>query len=455
MRKPQIWLIALASLAILGSGCKKDEDSAGGVSSSELDKELEALLIEAADNQDITFFMLPASNDYTSIPQDPKNPMTAEKVALGKLLFHETGMSSAPMKDIGKGTYACASCHFASAGFTSGNYQAIGDGGVGFGVNGEGRLKSTLYEDNLPDAPPIRTPSLLNNAYQQNSMWNGMFGATYANEGTESQWAAGGPLEANFLGFEGTETQAIAAMVGHRVPVDTNFLKTTGYYPLFDAAFPDYPVTQRYNNLTAGLAIAAFERTLLPNEAPFQKWLMGDSDAMTAQQKRGAVIFFGKAACTNCHTGPGFNNNEFHAMGMNDLYMVEETTIIANAESNENKGRAGFTGKDEDLFKFKVPQLYNLKDNGFLGHGSSKRSVRDFIVYLNNGVKENPNVPDSQLSDHFTPLNLTDTEIDDITIFIEDALHDPNLKRYQPESILSGNCFPFNDPLARDQLGCD
>lgn len=110
---------------------------------------------------------------------------------------------------------------------------------------------------------------------------------------------------------------------------------------------------------------------------------------------------------------------------------------------------------DADKYKFKPPQLYNLTDSPFFGHGSSFRSVRDVVEYKNKGMKENPNVPDSQLAEQFRPLNLTDEEVDDIAAFIEKALRDPNLLRYQPLSIRSGNCFPNNDPQSRMDLGCN
>ena len=70
-------------------------------------------------------------------------------------------------------------------------------------------------------------------------------------------------------------------------------------------------------------------------------------------------------------------------------------------------------------------------------------------------MQKTPAVPDSQLSPEFKPLNLTEEEIDDITAFLETGLRDPNLVRYVPESILSGQCFPNNDPLSRMDLGCN
>lgn len=116
-------------------------------------------------------------------------------------------------------------------------------------------------------------------------------------------------------------------------------------------------------------------------------------------------------------------NMEFHAYGMKDLFETTDITYGANSESCENKGRYCFT--DADLYKFKVPQLYNLKDSPFYGHGSSFRNIREVVAYKNKGIKENANVPDDRLSEYFKPLGLTEVEIDDISAFIEKSLRDP------------------------------
>ena len=132
---------------------------------------------------ELDHFILPKSNDYNSIPTSPENPITPVKVALGKFLFFETGLGLAPMQDIGKRTYSCGSCHIPSAGFKSGRIQGIGEGGVGFGVNGEVRVKGSLYDGDELDAQPIRTPTAMNGAYQKVMLWNGQFGGTGVNIG--------------------------------------------------------------------------------------------------------------------------------------------------------------------------------------------------------------------------------------------------------------------------------
>lgn len=420
-----------------------------------LDMELEEVLNVASNGVGKSHFQFPASDDFNAIPQDPKNPLTAEKVALGQLLFHETGLAANPMQNIGEGKFSCASCHFAGAGFQAGRFQGISEGGIGFGLNGEGRRRNNLYKEEELDVQPLRTPSAMNGAYQINTLWSGQFGGTGLNIGTEDAWTPDTPKEVNALGFEGLETQAIAGLEVHRLVSNAELIENLGYKTMFDAAFPDVSEEERYNGTHAGLAIAAYERTLLANQAPFQKWLSGETSALSQQEKRGAILFFDKGQCATCHNGPALNSMEFHALGMKNLYDCPEETFKAGPEVGGHKGRGNFTGREEDNHKFKVPQLYNLTDSPFYGHGSSFRTVTAVLRYKNEAIAEDSQVPVSQLAEEFQPLNLTPSEIDDLTVFLERSLNDPNLLRYQPASLLSGNCFPNNDALARADLGCD
>ncbi len=402
----------------------------------------------------IANYIFPASDDLANIPQDPKNLLSPEKVALGQLLYHETGLALNPRQPVALNTYSCASCHFASAGFQANRIQGLGDGGIGFGINGEGRQKGDTYDIAEIDAQSIRTPTVLNCAYQQNMLWNGQFGATGANTGTENLWTPGTPKYFNISGFEGVEIQSIASMGVHRLEIDTNSLISTVYQSLFDAAFSDIPVAERYSRENAGLAIAAYERTLLANEAPFQTWLKGDSRALTLSQKEGAALFFGKANCVDCHQNAALNDMNFYVLGMKHLYETTDQTVFkAYATSAENYGRGGYSGQPEDFNAFKTPQLYNLKDSPFLGHGASFRSVEEIIRYKNKAIPES-SVDETYLASQFKPLGLSDLEIFQLVDFIENGLYDPNLKRYEPENLPSGLCFPNNDPVSKSDLDC-
>ena len=160
------------------SACRSDKVQLA----SQNDILLENAIKKFSISGELDHFILPQSNDYNSIPTSPENPITPVKVALGKFLFFETGFGLAPMQEIGEGTYSCGSCHNPSAGFKSGNAQGIGEGGTGFGVNGEARTMSELYTPEQIDAQGARPLSMLNAAYVTNALWNGQFGGGGVNE---------------------------------------------------------------------------------------------------------------------------------------------------------------------------------------------------------------------------------------------------------------------------------
>lgn len=443
--RSRITIYALILVSLMS--CQSDNDFYSDASEESL---LERRLIELYGSASV--LIQPEATDFAAIPNDINNPITEAKVNLGKLLYHETGLALNAKNSDGMSTYSCASCHHVDAGFQSGVRQGIGDGGLGFGIHGEARVKNPLYQEQDLDVQPIRTPSALNVAYQQVMLWNGQFGAKGPNEGTEAQWTEGTPKAENKLGFEGVETQAIAGLDVHRLVINGEEIEASTYKNLFDDAFPDVPLESRYTKVNAGLAIAAYERTLLPNQSPFQKWLKGDENAMSEKQTEGARIFFDKANCFSCHSGPALNDMQFHALGMNDLQGPEVMTVVDDVTK---RGRGGFTGNPQDDYKFKTPQLYNLKDVQFFGHGGTFTSVREIIEYKNEAISENSNVSSSQLSSLFVPLNLSETDIELLTIFIEEALYDDNLTRYVPEALPSGNCFPNADTQSSSDLGCN
>jgi cytochrome c peroxidase len=436
----------LTVLAILFFSCAKDQMY---VTSSN-DYQLENLLNQHGGKDN---FILPDSDNYGLIPQDPHNPLTAGKVELGKLLFHETGLGLSPMHAAGEGTYSCSSCHIASAGFRPGRPQGIADGGIGFGDNGEGRVMNNNYAEDEPDVQGVRPLSVLNVAFVTNTTWNGRFGGGGSNVGTEALWTEESGLDVNHLGFKGLESQNIEGLKLHRMVINKEVLDDMGYTPLFDACFDDVAEEERYSFQSASFAISAYLRTLLTNEAPFQEWLKGNKAAMTEQEKRGANLFFGKANCSTCHRGSSLNGDNFYAIGVEDLYKTG--AINTSRDDIKNWGRGEFTGRAEDRYKFKVPQLYNLEDSPHYFHGASKTSLEEVVEYFNNATPENEDVPPIQISPGFKPLNLTGQEKRDLVAFLKNALRDPNLDRYVPDSVLSGNCFPNNDVFSQNDLGCE
>ena len=418
---------------------------------SELDTRLRANLNAISPTGSYEYFQFPASDDFAAIPnQDPENPLTAEKVALGQLLFHETALATNALYPVSEGNYSCASCHIAAAGFTPGTAQGMADGALGFGAH---RVKIASYEDDEVDAQGTRPLSVLNVAYVTNTLWSGLFGAGGCNEGTEDLWHVHPDAEINFEGLQGLEAQNIEGLELHRMEINHYLLDQLGYRALYDASFPEIPMLERYTPRTTSFALSAYLRTLFAQKAPFQKWLAGEETRMTNQEKRGALLFLGKANCIKCHNGPSFNAVAFHAIGTSDLYQNHEA-INTNSEDARHLGRAFFSGRLEDENRFKVPQLYNLKDYSHFFHGSSKETLAEVLEFKLKAQSENPNVSNEQLSSFFRPVELTETEKEDLLMFLESALYDSYLERYVPEEVLSGNCIPNNDPFSRQELGC-
>lgn len=442
MRRIPDWILLLIILMVIPA-CQSAtgvEDTAGH---AELDEEL-AALITLDGQRRLENFVLPESDDFASIPQDPGNALTAEKVELGRLLFHEPALSAATRHARNAGTFSCATCHHAAAGFEAGAARSIAEGGTGWGARGEARRPDPTIPAPDIDAPPLKSQSILNKAYQRLLMFSGAAGNGGPNEGLEDRWQAHPDAAANHLGYRGLESQAIAALAKHRmfdaVAADQLIHTHDTYDGLWTSVWGDEPVTAE----RIGLTIAAYERTVFASRAPFQRWLKGDSRAMTLAEKRGALVFFGqRSRCTDCHTGPALSTMAFYALGMPDM-----------PGAPPDPGRGGLTGEETDRFTYKVPQLYNLTDAGFMGHGSSFRTIREVVDYYVNGIPA-VTLPPGRVTNQFHPLELTEQEVEDLIIFLESALNDPDLDRYQPASVPSGGCIPANDPAARRDLGCD
>lgn len=423
-------------------------------------------------------FLLPNERNYRAIPQDRiNNPITPAKVRLGKLLFHETGVGTETTSAERTETYSCATCHHAGAGFKSGIVQGIGDGGHGFARKGSKRRMAKGMnpeapdgDPSKPDIQPVTSPAALNAAYQNVMLWDGALGNANGsvNSGAANLFTVGPPeLKVNEFGLHGLETQVLAGTRVHRLRFDNkSILQTNKHYKrLYRRAFPDgdtgyIPPDSKVTPeaLGAAKAIAAYERTLLANRAPFQRWLRGKRNAMTTKQLKGALLFFGKANCVSCHTGPALSSavgaNEtdmFFNVGFKDLD-TRRKNIHGTVPEDVRRGRGNFTGKPKDDFKFKIPQLYNLKDTSVFGHGGSFKSIKQVLLYKNRGKPQKRNT--RNLADEFQPLGLNSRELRELEAFLKTALYDPHLSRYQPRSIPSGNCFPAGDIKSAIDLRC-
>lgn len=460
-------LPVLAAVTLVACGGSSDKSPSNEQSASD---KLRELITAASGGTGVQAYVLPDSDDYANIPQDPSNPITAEKVALGQLLFHETALATEGVNPSTAGTWSCASCHHAQAGFKSGLPQGVAEGGEGFGLRGEARALISDFDADAvdetlkPDVQPIASPSILNTAFQEVMLWNGQFGNALnglVNAGLDTAVLAtpGTPKAENARQLAGLETQAVAGTAVHRMRMDQGSVVQTNptYTALFAAA---YPQGSQDPTEDAAKAIAAYERTILANQSPFQQWLRGDDAAMSTEEIAGASLFFGKAGCSGCHRGPALSSEVgatpeqmFFAIAFAD-FDPNHPQISGSVDDATSRGRGGFTGNSEDDYKFKVPTLYNLADADIYGHGASFSSIRDVVAYKNTAVAQKI-IPAEQLDPRFMPLGLNDAEIDQLTLFLRDALYDANLSRYVPAQLPSASCFPVNDLLARLDLGCE
>jgi len=134
--------------------------------------------------------------------------------------------------------------------------------------------------------------------------------------------------------------------------------------------------------------------------------------------------------------------------------MWEMPSFDTSPSDPRNLGRFAFSEDPAELYAFKVPGIYNMRDTPFYFHGASATSLEDLVEYKNLAVSENSNVTNDMLSNKFKTLFLTDEEKAHLVEFLDVSLRDPQLSRYKPESLLSGNCFPNNDERSRIDLDC-
>jgi cytochrome c peroxidase len=162
----------------------------------------------------------------------------------------------------------------------------------------------------------------------------------------------------------------------------------------FNAALPGKPI----NIDTIAQAIAAFERTIDPGFAPFDRWVAGDESAISDSAKRGFVLFNTKAACSTCHSSWRFTDDKFHDIGT----------------STTDQGRGPFA-KDEALnFAFKTPTLRSVALRAPYMHNASVATLVDVVKHYEKGGIDRPSRSPLML-----PIQLTDQERTDLVAFLE------------------------------------
>ncbi|MEM8883925.1 MAG: cytochrome c peroxidase [Planctomycetota bacterium] len=332
---------------------------------------------EAQLDVDLAAALADAGTTGVSTPQ-AESPALVE---LGRMLFFDKELS-------GNRNISCATCHHPAAGTGDMLPVPIGEGGSGLAENRAvdgGRLiprnaphvfnagvagVHTMFWDSRLRIDPLSgilstpeaklngaTPELADIAAQLISALaaQAMFPVT---SGDEMRGEPGTNEIADAADNEAV-WEALMARLG----------AIAEYRDLFAAAYPNVATWDDFNFGHAARAIAAFEReSWTALDTPFDRYLAGDASALSESAKRGALLFFGKAKCAECHSGPLLTDFEHHALA------VPQVGPGKNAPF-EDLGRALETGDAADNYKFRTPSLRNVALTGPWMHSGAYTSL--------------------------------------------------------------------------------
>ncbi len=282
------------------------------------------------------------------VPVPADNPMTPEKVELGKLLFFDGRLS-------GDLSTPCSACHLPSQGWGDGNAISRGYPGTKHWRNSQ---------------------TILNSAYYTKLFWAG---------------------EVSSL-----ERQADAAFTGNLAGnldphlAEERLRQVPEYVERFQKVFGGPPI---YANVLK--AVAAFKRTIVSKNVPFDNYAQGDQSALSSKAKEGLALFAGKAQCVGCHSGALFSNQGFAAIGVpeSDEFKTDVERQIAlrfqhfsrgvsEAEyrkADRDLGLYYTTKRDEDRNKFRVPSLRDLKYTAPYMHNGVFKTLEEVVEFYNQG----------------------------------------------------------------------
>ncbi|HEY3365076.1 MAG TPA: cytochrome c peroxidase [Symbiobacteriaceae bacterium] len=311
------------------------------------------------------------------------NPMTPDKVDLGKMLFFDGRLS-------GDTSTPCAACHIPDKGWGDGNALSRGYPGTKHWRNSQ---------------------TVLNSAYYTKLFWAGE--VTSLEKQADS--AATGNLAGNL------DPQLAEERLRQIPEYVQRWQKVFGTAPTWDTALK---------------AIAAFERTIVSTNVPFDKYVQGDKNAISSTAKEGLALFAGKANCIQCHSGALFTNQSFAAIGVprNKEFDTDVQRQIAlrfqfysrgvpEAEyrkADDDLGLYYFTKRDQDKYKFRVPSLRDLTYTGPYMHNGVFTTLDQVVDFYNKGGGDVPN-KDPRLK----PLNLSSSEQKALVAFLLSLSGDP------------------------------
>ena len=282
------------------------------------------------------------------IPFPEDNPYSAAKAQLGRLLFFDPILSGSQVR-------SCATCHNPGLSWGDGQAHAMGENQA---------------------AMALRSPTLLNVAWIPKLGWDGHF--------RDLEAVAFGPITSP-INMNLPEKALLARL--SVIP---------GYIDAFDAAFGEGEISKR----KIELALATYERTIVSAEAPFDRWIRGDENAISAEAKHGFDLFNDKAHCVSCHSGWAFTDSSFHDVG------------VAKGD-DIGRGRL-FPTSVKLKYAFKTPTLRDVARRGPYMHDGSVATLDDVIALYDRGGIDRPS-RDSEIH----PLNLSGAEKADLIAFLQ------------------------------------
>jgi cytochrome c peroxidase len=273
------------------------------------------------------------------------------KIELGKRLFFEKRLS-------GDFTTSCASCHDPAKAFTDGLPRSKG-------------IKGVLLRRN--------SPTVLNATFNSAQFWDGR--AATLDEQCKGPLLS--PDEMNLVDEKHLITR-LNAIPEYRRDFQTVF----GAGPSLD---------------NVARAVAAFERTLITPNARFDQYMTGNKKALTDQEKRGLIVFFGRGACSECHKGANFTDNLYHNLG-----------AVPVKGNPDDQGRFEITKNPEDRGAFKTPSIRNAALTAPYMHDGSSATLEEVVDFYDRGGGDGPN-KDKLIY----KLNLTADEKGDLVAFLK------------------------------------
>ncbi len=331
------------------------------------------------------------------VPTD--NPFTREKAELGRYLFYDRKLS-------GNETQSCGSCHHQHLAFTDGRAQAQGSTG---------------------DLTPRSAMSIANSGYNSTQTWANPSVRALERQAMVPMFGES-PVE---LGLAGREAELLS-----RLRADPR------YPPMFQRAFPGVSDPITLDNVLK--AIASFERAVISADSPYDRYLRGDTNALSASARRGMSLFFGeRLECFHCHGG--FNLSDAVVTAAT---RIEETpfhnTGLYNTDGNgaypaPNTGVFSITADPADMGRFRAPSLRNIAVTAPYMHDGSIATLEGVLDHYAAGgrrIASGPNAGDGSRSPLRSELvqgfALSADERADVVAFLrsltdETFLHDPRL----------------------------